>query len=161
MSRKKHNFVGAIEQFATLGLLYFVSDMHSGFVKPLGIVLGLLSLFSLGKDYIGSKTLDKKIVDLVLKGTSLEKRNPGFKKFFHNILSEFSIVKILTTRSLVTALCVSLLAFRINKIFFGETLHSGGTRIIFGIITAAVGAITCILYYSSYQNLEKAKSSTS
>jgi len=152
-----HNFRACLQQLGALEGLYLVSNMEASYVKLLGCALGMLSLFFIGKDYVSLSLLDKEMVDVLLEGIDLEKKNSKLKKFFHDVLKNFSILKILTTRAISTTLFVSILASMMSKIFFGEGSYSESNRIIIGIITVAVGAITCFLYYQFYEPLEEAK----
>ena len=84
----------------------------------------------------------------------LEKKKPSFDRFFHNVLSEFSVVKILASRSICTVLCIYYLSFSMNKILFGKDAAAGEHRVLLGLIGAAAGVITCVLYYSSYKEFD-------
>lgn len=156
---KKNNMVGLIEMFATLGPLYFVSDITTPYLKPLGCALALLAVFFMGKDYVRSKNLDEKIVRLVSSGVELEKKRPSFDRFFHNILGEFSVARILASRSICTVMCIHFLSSSINKIFVGKDPAVGGHKIILGLFGVVIGAIACIFYYSSYKKINELKSS--
>lgn len=155
----EHNFTVCLQQLGALGGLYFVSNMEAHYVKPLGIILGLISLFFIGKDYVTLKSLDKEVVEILLVGLDLEKKNSKLKRFFHDVVQKFSIVKILTTRAISTALFVSILATRMKKILLNESYYSENNRMIIGIIVVVVGAITCGLYYQFFKPLEKEKRS--
>ena len=111
----------------------------------------------MARDYARSKNLDTKVVRLVLKGIDLEKRKPSFDRFFHNVLGEFSVVKILVTRSMCTVLCVYYLSFSMNKILIGKDVAAGEHKVLLGLIGVAIGVITCILYYSSYKEFDEIK----
>lgn len=150
---KKNNLIGIVEIFATLGPLYFISDIKTPYIKLLGGLLAFLAVFIMERDYRRSKKLDEKVAKLVLNGIQLEKKNPSFERFFHNVLNEFSIVRILASRSLCTVLCVYFLCASINKIFVGKAVY-GDHKIILGLIGAAIGAIVCVLYYSSYKKFD-------
>ncbi len=154
---KKNNIIGIAEMFATLGPLYYISNIDAPYAKPLGCLFALLAVFLMARDYTRSKNLDEKVVRLVLKGIDLEKKKPSFDRFFHNVLGEFSVIKILASRSMCTVLCVYFLSFSINKIFVGKDSAASEHKIMLGLIGAAVGVITCILYYSSYKEFDELK----
>ncbi|MDN3507095.1 MAG: hypothetical protein P0S96_07695 [Simkaniaceae bacterium] len=154
---KKNNMIGVIEMFATLGPLYYISGIEASYAKPLGFFFALLAILLMARDYTRSKNLDVKVARLVLEGIELEKKKPSFDRFFHNVLSEFSVIKILVTRSICTVLCVYYLSFSINKIFVGGGSAASEHKLILGLIGAVIGGITCVLYYSSYKEFDELK----
>ena len=109
----------------------------------------------MAKDYSRSKNLDEKVVQLVLDGLELEKRKPSLDRFFHRVFDQFSVMKILVSRSICTVLCVFFIGTSLGKIFSGKDSVDSQYEIIMGLIGAALGAITCILYYSSYKKFEE------
>ncbi len=74
-----------------------------------------------------------------------------------NVLSEFSVVKILASRSMCTVMCVYFLSSSMNKILVGKGSSAGEYKVMLGLIGAAVGVVTCILYYSSYKEFDELK----
>lgn len=154
---KKNNMIGVIEMFASLGPLYYISKIDAPYVKPLGCLFALVAVFLMARDYMRSKNLDVKVVRLVLKGIDLEKRKPSFDRFFHNVLGEFSVVKILVSRSICTVLCVYYLSFSMNQILIGKGAAAGEHRVLLGFIGVAIGVVTCALYYSSYKEFDELK----
>jgi Ca2+/Na+ antiporter len=154
---KKNNMIGIIEMFASLGPLYYISKIDAPYVKPLGCLFALVAVFLMARDYTRSKNLDGKVVRLVLKGIDLEKKKPSFDRFFHNVLGEFSVVKILVLRSICTVLCVYYLSFSMNKILVGKDAAAGEHKVLLCLIGAAFGAITCVLYYRSYKEFDELK----
>lgn len=136
---KKNNMIGVIEMFASLGPLYYISKLDAPYVKPLGCLFALVAIFLMTRDYARSKNLDAKVVRLVLKGIDLEKRKSFFDRFFHNVLGEFSVVKILVSRSICTVLCIYYLSFSMNKILIGKDVATGEHKVLLGLIGAALG----------------------
>lgn len=157
---KKNNMIGIIEMFASLGPLYYISKVDAPYVKPLGCLFVFLAIFLMSRDYMRSKNLDAKVVRLVMKGVDLEKKKPSFDRFFHNVLGEFSIVKILASRSLCTVICVYFLGSSMNQIWFGNSSAPSEHRILLGLIGSVVGIVTCILYYESYKKLDEFNTKT-
>ena len=157
---KQNNFKGLFEMFASLAPLYYLSKREIPYVKPLSCLLGLFAVYLIARDFMRSKELDEKIVRLVIKGIDLERKKSSFDRFFHNVLNEFSIVRILVSRSLSTVLCVYYLSFSMNRILFGSETVAGEPKILLGLIGTLFGAITCYLYYRSYKELEDLKSAS-
>lgn len=152
---KKNNMIGIIEMFASLGPLYYISKLDVPYVKPLGCLFALVAVFLMTRDYTRSKNLDTKVVQLILKGIKLEKKKPSFDRFFHNVLNEFSVVKILASRSISTVACVYFLSSLINTILFGKDLGVSEHKVLLGLIASAVGVVTCMLYYGSYKAFDE------
>jgi len=154
---KKNNMIGVIEMFASLGPLYYISKLDAPYAKPIGCLFALAAVFLMTRDYARSKNLDGKVARLVLQGIDLEKKKPSFDRFFHNVLSEFSVVKILVTRCMCTMLCVYYLSFSMNKIFVGKDAAVSEHKALLALIGAALGIVTCVLYYSSYKDFDEIK----
>ena len=152
-----NNVQAGILQLVVLGGLFFIGSMVGGFVKPIGGLLAVLSLFLMGKDYAISKHLDQSMVKTLLDGLSLEKSNCSLQRFFHAALGEISLVRILTTRSIAVVLYISILAHQVNTIFFGPVVYTDQMRMILGLIGVVVGSVVCVLYYQTYSVVEKAK----
>ncbi|MCB9093126.1 MAG: hypothetical protein H6620_11260 [Halobacteriovoraceae bacterium] len=152
-----NNVKAGILQLVVLGGLFFIGSMSGGFVKPIGGLLAALSLFFMGKDYAIAKHLDQNMVKTLLDGLSLEKSNSGLQRFFHAVLGEISLVRILTTRSISVVLYISILAHQVNTIFFGPVVYTDQMRMILGLIGVVVGSVVCVLYYQTYSVVEEAK----
>lgn len=153
---KRNNMLGAIEMLATLGPLYLISKGNAAYSKSLGILFACLAVIFMARDYSRSKRSDKKIAELVESGIELERKKPSFDRFFHQILSQFPIVKILALRSLYTVVCVYSLSAFLNKTLF-EKEGYGDSKIAIGVIGAVVGITTIFLYYGSFKKLDQLK----
>lgn len=154
---RSSNLKAGLQQVIALGGLHLISRMDGYYVKPVGILLGAFSIFFIGRDYVISRFLDRKVVATLLEGLKLEKRNANLQKFFLHVLQKFSVFKILVIRALTTVLFVSILAHKMNKILFGEAIYTKKSRMIIGLIGVLVGVVTCVLYYQPYDSLEEAK----
>ncbi|WP_316358958.1 hypothetical protein [Candidatus Neptunichlamydia sp. REUL1] len=76
------NLKAGLKQVIALVSLQLISGMDGYYVKPLAILLGAFSIFSIVQDYVISRFLDRKVVATLLEGLDLEKRNTSLQKFF-------------------------------------------------------------------------------
>lgn len=154
---KRNNFTGIVEMVFTLGPLHMIAINNVPYEKLLGALFASLAVFFIAWDYSRSKSLDKKVAGLVMRGVELEREKSLASRFFHNVLSQFSIVKILVSRSLSTAVCVYFLCGSLSKIFMGKETY-GDQRFLLALIGVVFSSVIVFLYYSSFKELDEAKS---
>lgn len=154
---KKLGLYGMFQQFGTIMFLSGWKRLQIEYYTIAAPVLLSLSIYFFVKDFLTFRRVDINVNRIVLEGVELEKKDAGFEKFFHNILRDLNLVKILLQRAAVNILilcCLGYLTYQfINEINLAFVIH----KVILSLLAGTLSAFAGILYYDSIKPLAKVK----
>ncbi len=152
--------LGMAAMFLQVGIISFIhgwKHLDTESYKIAAPFLFALSIYFLIKDFRIFRRIEENVAQVILDGVELEKKNVGFGNFFHVVLQDFNLARILLQRSLVNLAAAWCLGYLISQFFVEvnpDFVISQGLLILFA---GTLSAIACKLYYDSFQTLAKAK----
>ncbi len=155
---RKLGLVGGIIQFSILIFINAWKHMEIPYFKVAAPILFALCLYLFAKDFSTFLKVDKYGAHLISDGFSLEKKNASFGKFFHEILEDFNLVKILLQRSLVNLIAFGCLGYLLSQFVVelnSELVISHRLLVLISIVLTIIG---CKFYYDSLKFITNIKS---
>lgn len=154
---KRLSIASGCMQFSFLIFANAWKHLEYPFYKVGALLLFAVCLYRFGKDFFTFLKVDAYSSQLILDGISLENKNASLGKYFHEVLDDFNLVKILSQRSLVNFLAFGCLGYFLSLFiidFKPDFVISFGWL---GVISAFLTTVTCTFYYASLKPIEEAK----
>lgn len=155
---RKLGLAGGIMQFSILIVVNAWKHLEMPYYKLAAPLLFAWCFYQFAKDFFTFLKVDRYGAQIISDGISLEKKNTSLGKFFHEVLDDFNLVKILSQRSLVNLLAFGCLGYFLSQ--FIVELNPGLviSRGLFVFISGALTTIACKLYYDSLKSIVEIKS---
>ncbi len=154
---KKLGLSGGMMQFSIIIFINSLKHLEIPYYKLVGPVLLSWAIYSFIKDFLTFLRIEKNVAQMILDGVELEKRNASFGNFFHEVLQDFNLVKILSLRSLVNLAafgCFGRLLSQFIADLNPDFVISFGLLVL---ISGMLATLACKLYYDSLKSLAEIK----
>ena len=112
---RKLGSAGGIMQFSILIFVTAWKHLEIPYFKVAAPILFAWCLYQFAKDFFTFLKVDRYGAQLISDGILLEKKDVSSRKFFHEVLENFNLMKILSQRTLI-----NLLAFGCLGYFFSQ-----------------------------------------
>jgi hypothetical protein len=90
-----------VSQICVWSILLFLKYLHIEQLNLVATILFALLLLSQMKNFNLRRKLDQDMTHITLEGIALEKHNPRLESFFHDVLRDFGIFRIMLQRALL------------------------------------------------------------
>lgn len=150
---KKLGASGGMMQFSVIVVIS--SWKHAGmpyyeFACP---VLLCWAIYSFVKDFLIFLRVEKDVAQIIVDGVALEKRNITFGRFFHEVLDDFNLVKVLSIRSSVNLIAFGCFGYFLCQFIADLNPHLTISHTVLALGTAILTALAGTLYYDSLKSL--------
>ncbi|MBP7074556.1 MAG: hypothetical protein KBA81_04135 [Rhabdochlamydiaceae bacterium] len=154
---KKLGLTSGIMQFSIIVFINGWKHLEIPYYKFAGLILFSWAIYSFIKDFWTFLRIEKSCAQLILDGVESEKRNKNFGNFFHEVLQNFKLVKVLLQRSLV-----NLVAFGCFGYFLSQYIVDLNPDFVISprslsFVTAIFTALASKFYYDSLKSLAETK----
>lgn len=156
---RKFRLSGGILQFSILIFVNAWKHLEFPCYKLAAPILLGWCFYQFAKDFFTLLKVDSYGSQLISDGIALEIKDASLGKYFHEILHEFNLIKILLQRSLVNFIAFGCLAYFLSQLiieFNPELVISRGLLIF---LTATITSIASQFYYGALKSIAKTRSS--
>jgi hypothetical protein len=154
---KKLGLSGGMIQFSILLFINGWKHLEIPYYKLVGLILFSWVIYSFLKDFLTFLKFEKKIAQMILDGVELEKRNTSFGNFFHEVLRDFNLVKVLSQRSLVNLVAVGCFGYFLSQFIADLNPSFAISPRLLVLISGVFTLLTYKLYYDSLKPLAETK----
>jgi hypothetical protein len=138
-------------------LIFCLKGLQIQQVNLIAAVLFGLFLASRFRDFSLRRNLDIRMTQITLEGVKLEQRNPRFETFFHEVLQQFGIVRVMILRAIFDLMALYFFASAIYRLSLDYNPTLALNIKTYYPALGILGFFLSDLYYKPLKPLMKAK----
>lgn len=154
---KKLGLSGGMMQFSAIMVVNSLKPLQIPYYKLIAPLVLLWAIYSFTKDFITFLKIERGVAQILVDGVALEKRNPSFGSYFHEVLDDFNLFKILSIRSLVNLVAFGCFGFFLSQFIADFNPDLIVSHTVLALISAVLTTIACKLYYNALKPLVETK----
>jgi len=146
-----------------LSLIMVMNSLRSLKIPHYEVICPLLlfwAIFAFSKAFLAFLRVEKDVAHIIVDGITLEKRHSSLENYFHDVLDDFSPMKIISIRSLVNFAAFGSYGYFLSRLIADLDPDFTVNYAILALISAMLTAITCKLYLNALKSLIKMKEKT-
>lgn len=154
---KKLGLSGGMMQFSAIMVVNSLKPLQIPYYKLIAPLVLLWAIYSFTKDFITFLRIEKGVAQIIVDGIALEKRNASFGSYFHEVLDDFNLLKILSIRSLVNLVSFGCFGFFLSRFIADFNPDLAVSHPVLALIAAILTTAACKLYYGALKPLVETK----
>lgn len=154
---KKLGIAGMLLQAGIIGFIIGWKHIPIDHYEIAAPFLFSLSLYFLIKDFLTFHKIDVNVNQIIIEGVGIEKKNTNLGSFFHEILRDFNLVRILIQRTLVNLVAFWCIGYWIYQFIIELIPNFVVGQGAFNLLIAVFSAFSCAFYYESFKSLTNIK----
>ena len=158
---RKLNSSGMLIQFGIISAIVCCQKIQIQHDKFVACILFFLSIYFFVKDFFIFRRVESHGIQIISKGIELEKDNGSIDNFFHDVLADFNLIKILSLRSFINMLSFTCLGYLLKSLILDANAKLLLTHwILITLCAGVLSTLACKFYYSLLKPLEKLQKTT-
>lgn len=146
-----------IFQAGIWAFLFCLRNLHIQQVNLIATILYGVFLLSRFRDFNLRRNLDIRMTQVTLEGSQLEQRNPRLEGFFHQVLGQFGIIRIMILRAMFDLMALYFFASAAYRLALDYNPSLALNMKIYYPTLGVLGFFLSDLYYKPLKALMKAK----
>jgi len=138
-------------------LLFSLRSFHVQHVNLIATILFEIFLLSRVMDFNLRRNLDIRMSQVTLEGVELERNNPRLKTFFHQVLKQFGIIRIMILRAMFDVMALYFFASSAYRLCVDYNSDLALSIRTFYLAFGLLGFFLGDLYYEPFKSVVRAK----
>ncbi len=154
---KKLGLSGGMMQFSVILVVNSLKHLEIPYYKLISPLLLLWAIYAFMKDFLIFLRIEKDVAQIIENGVALEKRNASFGRYFHKVLEDFNLIKILSVRSLINLVAFGCFGYFLSQCIAELNPAFAISHSLLIFITGGLTVIACKFYYNALRTLAETK----